>query len=67
MRLDSSAIGMHIGDLPGKPASAGCIRLPFSIAPFMFDNTGSGTVVEVVESWDPDSIQQAPVMLAQVN
>ncbi len=52
MRLDESAIGMHIGDLPGQPASAGCIRLPYSIAEFMFDNTGSGTVVQVVDSWD---------------
>jgi len=51
MRLDSSAIGMHIGDLPGYPASAGCIRLPFSVAPFVFDSTASGTTVRVVDSW----------------
>jgi len=51
MRLDSSAIGMHIGDLPGYPASAGCIRLPFSVAPHLFDSTTSGTTVQVVSSW----------------
>ena len=51
MRLDSSAIGMHIGDLPGYPASAGCIRLPYSVAPYMFDATASGTTVQVVDSW----------------
>lgn len=67
MRLDSSAIGLHIGDLPGKPASAGCIRLPFSIAPFVFDNTESGTVVEVRDSWDPKMLERAPVLLAQAN
>jgi len=62
MRLDESAVGMHIGDLPGYPASAGCIRLPESVAPVIFDNTSSGITVEVVDSWNmqnlhPDSGQ----------
>ena len=53
MRLNQSAIGMHIGDLPGYPASAGCIRLPAEIAPIMFEMTKSGTTVKVVDSWQP--------------
>lgn len=65
MRLGSSAIGMHIGDLPGHPASAGCIRLPFSVAPHMFDGTASGTTVQVVDSWAGPS--SSGVMVAQAD
>lgn len=57
-RLDGSAIGMHTGDLPGYPASAGCIRLPESIAPIMFANTASGVTVEVVDHWDQQELHQ---------
>ncbi len=53
MRLDQSAIGLHVGDLPGYPASAGCIRLPSNIAPILYDFTKSGTTVKVVDSWQP--------------
>ncbi|MGI9240276.1 MAG: L,D-transpeptidase, partial [Verrucomicrobiales bacterium] len=55
MRLDQSAIGMHIGDLPGYPASAGCIRLPAEIAPVMYKFTKSGTTVKVMNSWQNDA------------
>ncbi|MEM7699149.1 MAG: L,D-transpeptidase, partial [Verrucomicrobiota bacterium] len=67
MRLDESAIGMHVGDLPGYPASAGCIRLPHSVAPIMFEHTASGVTVEVVDSWDglPASAPGSSVYLAQ--
>jgi lipoprotein-anchoring transpeptidase ErfK/SrfK len=57
-RLDSSAIGMHVGDLPGHPASAGCIRLPVSVAPVMFANMSSGTTVKVVDQWDGSDLEQ---------
>lgn len=52
MRLGDSPIGLHIGDLPGYPASAGCVRLPYSVAPFVFDSARNGTKVKIVESWD---------------
>ncbi len=58
-RLDQSAIGLHVGDLPGYPASAGCIRLPESVAPILFANTASGVSVEIVDSWDPASLHQS--------
>ncbi|MFV1994354.1 MAG: L,D-transpeptidase [Verrucomicrobiales bacterium] len=56
MRLDDSAIGMHVGDLPGYPASAGCVRLPHNVAPLIFDATSSGTTVRVVDSWSPNMV-----------
>lgn len=52
MRLDSSAYGLHVGELPGYPASAGCVRLPSNIAPIIFDHASSGTVVKIVDSMD---------------
>jgi len=57
MRLGHSTVGMHIGDLPGYPASAGCIRLPQSVAPLIFENTGYGLEVEVVDSWDEEGLR----------
>ena len=56
MRLSETAVGMHIGDLPGYPASAGCIRLPQSVAPILFENTRRGTTVEVVDSWNEEGL-----------
>lgn len=70
-RLDQSAIGLHVGDLPGYAASAGCIRLPHSVAPVLFANTASGIEVEVVDSWDQQELQQGgqvqSVLVAQVD
>jgi lipoprotein-anchoring transpeptidase ErfK/SrfK len=65
-RLGDSAVGLHVGDLPGYPASAGCIRLPHSVAPVIFQNTKSGITVEVVDSWSPSQLQQGPLLVAQV-
>ncbi len=62
MRLDSSEYGMHVGDLPGRPASAGCVRLPHSVAPILFENAASGTVVQIVDSWEPVAQQRAPML-----
>ena len=53
MRLDQSPIGLHVGDLPGYPASAGCVRLPSNIAPLLYDFTERGTTVKIVDSWQP--------------
>jgi lipoprotein-anchoring transpeptidase ErfK/SrfK len=54
MRLGETPIGMHIGDIPGYPASHGCVRLPAAIAPVMFDHLFKGTTVQIVNSWTPD-------------
>ena len=47
MRLGQTAYGMHAGYLPGYPASAGCIRMPYQAAQKMFDATGNGTRVRI--------------------
>lgn len=45
----NGAIGMHIGILPGYPASHGCVRLPAEIAPLIYEKVKVGTPVEVRE------------------
>ena len=52
-RLGESAIGMHTGQLPGYPASHGCVRMPDESARFMFDSTKQGTTVQIVNQWTP--------------
>jgi len=59
MRLGDSPFGLHVGDLPGYPASAGCVRLPSNIAPLIFDHAPSGTVVKIVDSVNLDTYVKA--------
>lgn len=47
MRI-SGPIGLHIGEVPGYPASHGCIRVPATIQPLIFSKVGIGTQVTVV-------------------
>ncbi len=48
MRLTNEGVGMHIGILPGYPASHGCIRMPAEIAPQIYARVKLGTPVHVV-------------------
>ena len=56
MRIGRTTIGMHTGDLPGYPASAGCVRLPQSVAPVMYEHTQRGSSVEIVDSWGEENL-----------
>lgn len=53
MRLDQTPYGVHAGDLPGYPASAGCIRLPSPAAKIIYENTRTGTSVKIYNNWSP--------------
>jgi lipoprotein-anchoring transpeptidase ErfK/SrfK len=57
MRLGHTTVGMHVGDVPGYPASAGCIRLPQQVAPILFEHVSHGTRVDVVDSWDESGLR----------
>ena len=46
-RLTWSGTALHGGVVPGYPASHGCIRLPFSFAPKLFQVTRIGDIVMV--------------------
>ncbi len=43
MRLTWEGIGLHVGILPGYPASHGCIRMPEEIAPLFYERVKMGT------------------------
>jgi len=47
MRLNCGAIGLHAGNVPGYPASHGCIRLPSSKAKAFFGVLRPGDVVQI--------------------
>lgn len=44
-RVTNSGVALHAGDLPGYPASHGCIRLPYSFARDLFGITDVGARV----------------------
>lgn len=46
-RLTWDGIALHGGDVPGYPASHGCIRLPYRFAKLLFGTTGFDTTVVV--------------------
>ncbi len=48
MRLTGDGVGMHIGILPGYPASHGCIRMPPQGAEMFYAKVKVGTPVEVL-------------------
>jgi len=43
-RLTWSGIAMHSGQLPGYPASHGCVRMPYDFSKLLFDLTEKGGV-----------------------
>lgn len=49
LRLSWDGIGMHQGQVPRRPASHGCVRMPSSVASTIFSKTGVGTPVSIVK------------------
>jgi lipoprotein-anchoring transpeptidase ErfK/SrfK len=47
LRLTEDGVGMHMGILPGYPASHGCIRQSSEGAKLFYDHAKVGTVVDV--------------------
>ena len=48
-RLTWSGVALHGGDIPGYPASHGCIRLPTRFARHLFGATELGATVHIVD------------------
>src|SRR5258706_8302865 len=63
-RITWSGIALHGGVLPGRPASHGCIRLPFDFAERLFDATRMGMRV-IVAPTDVAPIELAHPLLFQ--
>jgi len=47
MRLTNTGVGLHVGHVPGRPASHGCIRLKRDVAIQLFEITKVGTPVVI--------------------
>ncbi|MGV3532288.1 MAG: L,D-transpeptidase [Chthoniobacteraceae bacterium] len=52
-RLTWSGIAMHSGNLPGYPASHGCVRLPYDFSQLLFNATTKGGTVVVGDGRTP--------------
>jgi hypothetical protein len=52
-RLTWTGIAMHSGQLPGYPASHGCVRLPYDFSALLFDATSSGGTVVIGDGKTP--------------
>jgi hypothetical protein len=52
-RLTWTGIAMHSGNLPGYPASHGCIRLPYDFSRLLFSATSKGGTVVVGDGKTP--------------
>ncbi len=60
-RLTWSGIAIHAGDLPGYPASAGCIRLPLGFSEVLFGATEMGATVAITQRSSYPSESGKPV------
>jgi hypothetical protein len=62
-RLTWSGIAMHAGNLPGYPASAGCVRLPVDFAAKLYAITSMGSTVIIADNNSAPSQTTNPGLL----
>jgi lipoprotein-anchoring transpeptidase ErfK/SrfK len=48
-RLTWDGVALHAGQIPGRPASHGCVRLPLAFARTLFSATQVGAVVHITD------------------
>ncbi len=66
-RLTWGGIALHAGNLPGYPASHGCIRLPLQFSALLYGVTHLGTVVIIAdERTQPASVVHPGLLLPKV-
>jgi len=65
-RLTWTGIAMHAGQLPGYPASAGCIRLPYEFSQKLYSVMHNGATVAITKknSQPSQSSKPAGILLA---
>jgi hypothetical protein len=62
-RLTWTGIAIHAGNLPGYPASAGCVRLPVDFAARLYSVTTLGTTVIIADNRSSPSYSTQPGLL----
>jgi hypothetical protein len=63
-RLTWGGIAIHGGNLPGYPASHGCIRLPLAFARLLYETTKLGLTVVITDDALVPEIVSRPAILA---
>jgi hypothetical protein len=66
-RLTWDGVALHAGNLPGYPASHGCVRLPRAFAEQLFAATGIGSVVVVVDAASAPPALVSPGLFAPID
>jgi len=64
-RLTWDGIAMHAGNVPGYPASHGCIRLPLEFAKLLFGVTRVGLTVVITDEEQLPQVAPPPTVLRQ--
>lgn len=62
-RLTWTGIAMHAGKLPGYPASAGCIRLPYEFSQKLYSTTNNGSTVVITQKKAEPSESEKPASI----
>jgi hypothetical protein len=62
-RVTWGGVALHAGNLPGYPASHGCVRLPLDFAQQLYTVTGNGTTVIITDSKSGPGNTAAPGLL----
>ena len=62
-RLTWTGIAIHAGDLPGYPASAGCVRLPLAFSEILFGQTSLGATVVITQRNRAPSKSEKPASI----
>jgi hypothetical protein len=63
-RLTWDGIAMHAGNLPGYPASHGCVRLPLGFAKLLYGVTKLGLTVIIIPGADVPRFAPTPTILS---
>ncbi|MFO0992386.1 MAG: L,D-transpeptidase [Hyphomicrobiales bacterium] len=65
-RLTWSGVALHAGQLPGYPASHGCVRLPLEFSKLLFTVTHVGTAVIIANAHSqPNQVTHPGLVLSQ--
>jgi|SRR6185437_1002587 len=66
-RLTWAGVALHAGNLPGYPASHGCIRMPAGFAKLLYGLTGLGMTVVISDAPATPRVAPTPWLLSSDN
>jgi hypothetical protein len=63
-RLTWDGIALHAGNLPGYPASHGCVRLPLEFSKLLFGVTSTGATVVITRNREAPSVVAGDLLVS---